>query len=102
MSEKRELFFGKCVIDERQVFYESENIIGIVNISPILPDHVLVIPKSYEKFGAPQKFYDMTSLFNKIILTKKKTISFPLEEYWKDIGRLNDYEKANKEFLNKF
>ena len=44
----------------------------------------------------------MTSLFNKIILTKKKTISFPLEEYWKDIGRLNDYEKANKEFLNKF
>lgn len=50
----------------------------------------------------PKKFYDMTSLFKKIILTKKKTISFPLEEYWKDIGRLSDYEKANKEFLNKF
>ena len=50
----------------------------------------------------PKKFYDMPSLFKKIILTKKKTISFPLEEYWKDIGRLNDYEVANKEFLKQF
>ena len=43
----------------------------------------------------------MTSLFKKIILKKKKTISFPLEEYWKDIGRLSDYETANKEFSKK-
>ncbi len=50
----------------------------------------------------PKKFYHMTSLFKKIILTKKKTISFPLEEYWKDIGQLSDYELANKEFLKQF
>jgi len=50
----------------------------------------------------PKKLYDMTSLFKKIISNKKKTISFPLEEYWKDIGRFSDYEKANKEFLKKF
>ena len=50
----------------------------------------------------PKKFFDMTSLFKKIILNKKKTISFPLEEYWKDIGRLIDYEEANKEFLKIF
>ncbi len=50
----------------------------------------------------PKKFFDMTSLFKKIILNKKKTISFPLEEYWKDIGRLSDYETANKKFANKY
>ena len=47
----------------------------------------------------PKKFFDMTTLFKKIILKKKKTISFPLDEYWKDIGRLSDYKKANKEFV---
>jgi dTDP-glucose pyrophosphorylase len=50
----------------------------------------------------PKKFFDMTSLFKKIILTKKKTISFPLKEYWRDIGTLSDYQEANKEFLKKF
>jgi bis(5'-adenosyl)-triphosphatase len=60
MSESRQLYFGKFPIDERQVFYETKNIIGIVNISPILPDHVLVIPKSTTSMGAPEKFYDMT------------------------------------------
>jgi len=50
----------------------------------------------------PKNFFDMTSLFKKIILTKKKTISFPLDEYWKDVGKLSDYQEANKEFLKKF
>ncbi len=50
----------------------------------------------------PKNFFDMTTLFKKIISKKQKTTSFPLNEYWKDIGRLSDYEKANKEFLKKF
>ena len=60
MTESRQLYFGKFPIDERQVFYETENIIGIINISPILPDHVLVIPKSYKEMGAPKIFSEMT------------------------------------------
>ncbi len=50
----------------------------------------------------PKKFYDMPSLFKKIIKKKYKTISFPLGEYWLDIGRFNDYKKANLEFYSKF
>ena len=49
----------------------------------------------------PKKFYDMPSLFKKIIAKKYKTVSFPLEEYWLDIGRFNDYKKANLEY-NKY
>ena len=50
----------------------------------------------------PKKFYDMTSLFKKILSNKKKTISFPLGEYWLDIGRHNDYNKANLEYNSIF
>lgn len=46
----------------------------------------------------PKKFFDMTTLFKKIISKKLKTTSFPIGEYWLDIGRLNDFQKANNEF----
>jgi len=50
----------------------------------------------------PNKFYDMPSLFKKIIAKKEKTISFPLGEYWLDIGRTNDFDKANSEYNSIF
>jgi dTDP-glucose pyrophosphorylase len=48
----------------------------------------------------PRKYCDMPSIFRKIIASKYKTISFPLAEYWADIGMKADYERANKEYLN--
>jgi NDP-sugar pyrophosphorylase family protein len=48
------------------------------------------------------EFYDMPSLFEKLIEAKEKTISFPLKEYWLDIGRMADYEKANLEYKGVF
>ena len=53
-------------------------------------------PKSLKLI--PKKFYDMPTLFKKIIKRKIKTISFPLGEYWLDIGRSNDLKKANDEY----
>ncbi|MDB3895032.1 nucleotidyltransferase family protein [Candidatus Pelagibacter sp.] len=46
----------------------------------------------------PKKFYDMTSLFKKMISKKNKVVSYPLGENWIDIGRYRDYKKANLEF----
>jgi dTDP-glucose pyrophosphorylase/predicted transcriptional regulator len=48
----------------------------------------------------PKKFYNMPSLFKKIIAKKEKTISFPLGEYWLDIGKFSDYKKANLEYAS--
>lgn len=45
----------------------------------------------------PNKFFDMPSLFNKIIKKKQKAICFPLGEYWLDIGLMKDYKKANND-----
>lgn len=58
------------------------------------PECINLIPKD--------EFYDMPSLFEKMILTDKKTISFPLKEYWLDIGRMSDYERANLEYKGIF
>lgn len=50
----------------------------------------------------PKKFFDMTSLFKKMIIQKYKIISFPISEYWTDIGRFNDYKKAKDEYNSIF
>ena len=48
------------------------------------------------------KFYDMPSLFEELIKSNRKTTPFPLKEYWLDIGRIADYEKANSEYHSVF
>ena len=58
------------------------------------PDCINLIPRD--------EFYDMPSLFEKMITNNNKTISFPLQEYWLDIGRIADYERANLEYSNVF
>ncbi len=44
------------------------------------------------------KYYDMPTFFEKLIDDKQKSISFPIHEYWLDIGRIDEFEKANREF----
>ena len=49
------------------------------------------------------KFYDMPSLFEKLIEKNSKTSVFPIREYWLDIGQMDDFNRANneiKELLN--
>lgn len=58
------------------------------------PECIGLIPRN--------EFYDMTSLFEKLILNNKTTISFPLKEYWLDVGKAADYEKAKLEYHSIF
>ena len=46
----------------------------------------------------PKKFFDIPTLFKKMIHKKMKTVCFPLGEYWLDIGRSDDYDKANHNY----
>lgn len=48
------------------------------------------------------EFYDMPTLFNKLINEEKKVVSFPIHEYWLDIGQHHDFAKANEEYFNNF
>ena len=44
-----------------------------------------------------KKFFNMTTLFDKLIADGKKPIAFPIHEYWIDIGRKEDFDKASLE-----
>lgn len=48
------------------------------------------------------QFYDMPTLFDKLISLNENTVSFPLREYWLDIGRIEEYKKANDEYEDVF
>jgi dTDP-glucose pyrophosphorylase len=64
---------------------------GIYMLSPEVLKH---IPKN--------EFYNMTTLFEKLIDKDENTISFPLDGYWLDIGRFEEYKKANEEYNEVF
>lgn len=44
------------------------------------------------------KFYDMPTLFEDVLNKKFKSITYPIKDYWLDIGRHDDFEKANSEY----
>ena len=48
------------------------------------------------------QFYDMPTLFEDIIRNKGRAVSFPIREYWLDIGRIEEYERANIEYSEVF
>jgi len=64
---------------------------GIYMLSPSAVDY---IPKN--------EFYDMPALFEKLIKLTNNAMSFPIREYWLDIGKIEEFEKANNEYHDVF
>lgn len=54
------------------------------------PEAVSLVPKD--------EFFDMPSLFELLLKEKLETTAFPIREYWLDIGRMDDFRRANDEF----
>ncbi len=48
------------------------------------------------------QFFDMPQLFQNLIHAKQKICSFPIREYWMDIGQPRDFEKANSDYEGVF
>ena len=46
--------------------------------------------------------YDMTDLFAQAVSSGYSTAAFPIHEYWLDVGRLEDLDRAKLEFDAKF
>jgi dTDP-glucose pyrophosphorylase len=64
---------------------------GIYVLEPTVLD---IIPK--------QESFDMTELFTQLIDQGFETVAFPIREYWMDIGRVEDYKKANGDYMENF
>jgi len=63
---------------------------------------IYMLDASVIKMIPNDEFYDMPTLFDEMIKQKEKTVSFPIREYWLDIGRMDEYEKANREYSEVF
>lgn len=59
---------------------------GIYALSPAVLEYI------------PQNtFFDMPTLFERLIAGNQPTVAYPFREYWMDIGRMSDLEKANQQ-----
>lgn len=63
---------------------------------------IYVISPTVLQYIPDNTFYDMPSLFEKLLDLKLSTSAFPIREYWMDIGRMDDFERANGEFSEVF
>jgi len=90
--------FGVVNINEGEIVSIEEKPVHkfFVNagIYMLSPDVIHNIPQN--------EFYDMPELFKNLIDSRKNTVSFPIREYWLDIGRVEEFEKANSEYHNVF
>lgn len=58
---------------------------------------IYFIKKSMLKLIPENKFYDITDLMEEILAQKKKLITYPITGYWLDIGKHEDFKKAQED-----
>ena len=77
-------------IDEKPV----HNFMVNAGIYILEPDLIDLIPQA----GA----HDMTMLFDQALKDGHNVVAFPIREYWLDIGRKEDFNRANLEYHKVF
>lgn len=90
--------YGVITTDEHRLVSIQEKPIqksyvnaGIYVLSPDILSH---LPQN--------EFYDMPELLEKAISLNNQISVFPLREYWLDIGRIEDYDRANTDLQGGF
>lgn len=64
---------------------------GVYLLDPGVLDHI-----------GPNEMVDMPTLIDRTIASDKLSVVFPLREYWIDVGRLDDLQRASDEFQKIF
>lgn len=90
--------FGVAVTEEHRLIRITEKPVEKFFVSAgiyvINPEVLRYIPKN-----SPM---DMPNLFQGLVNDNREVAAFPIREYWLDIGRMGDFEKANSEFPEVF
>lgn len=58
---------------------------------------IYLMKKDIIKLIPKNKFYNTTDLMEDLIRRGKKVISFPILDYWLDVGKHDDYQKAQED-----
>jgi len=77
-------------IKEKPVYNKFVNA-GIYVLSPQAIDYI-----------PHDSYFDMPDLFQSMMGKRERVSAFPIHEYWMDVGRLSDFQKANQEYLSIF
>ena len=90
--------YGVVKLDNHRILRLKEKPIQYYNVNAgiylLEPDVLDVIPRN--------EYFDMTSLFEQLINHNIQVGSFPLTEYWMDVGRMEDFEQADTEYFEQF
>ncbi|NWH04979.1 nucleotidyltransferase family protein [Desulfobacter latus] len=93
-----QLPFGVVQIDNYKLTGLKEKPIETMfvnaGIYTINPDIIDFIPLN--------QYFDMTDLFEQLLEKGITPSAFPIREYWLDIGRLSEYEKADQVYMDIF
>jgi len=63
---------------------------------------IYVLSPSALDFVPRDQAYDMPQLFDDCRAAGLRTSAYPVEEYWVDIGQIDDYQRANADFASIF
>ena len=87
------------------IFFEGDKVTGIQEkpdiIMYILAGIYVMKPEIFN-FFPENKYFGMDTLMKNMLKDNELITKYNLEEYWLDIGRLNDFEKAQDVYQNHF
>lgn len=83
---------GEVVTDLKEKPFTSYFVSG--GMYCLDPETIEYIPEN--------EYFDITQLINHYLSINKKVGSFPITEYWMDIGQLGDYDQANIDYEKLF
>jgi len=87
------------------IFFEGDKVTGIQEkpdiIMYILAGIYFMKPDIFNFFPV-NEYFGMDQLIKRMITEDENIAKYDLKEYWLDIGRLNDYEKAQEVYSSHF
>lgn len=87
------------------IFFEGDRVTGI-HEKPDIEMNILagiyVMKPEIFDFFPEDEYFGMDSLIKKLLASAMYITKYQLEEYWLDIGRLNDYEHAQEVYEEHF
>jgi dTDP-glucose pyrophosphorylase len=90
--------FGVIELDEHRL---SEIVVKPVHRFLVNAGIYVLEPSAVAMVPAGAAF-DMPSLFERLAKERRQASVFPITEYWLDIGRMDDFNKANDDYVREF
>jgi len=88
------------------IYFDGDRVTGIQEkpdiVMYILAGIYIMKPEIFNFFPEYPEYYGMDNLIMNMLKINEPVTKYELQEYWLDIGRLNDYEQAQKIYSTHF